>query len=63
MHGKKLKSSPVKHSLQSKVDGKWVEKPHDHQGSGKLYGEKGHSGKTTHWTESSKESKYMKPKN
>jgi hypothetical protein len=42
--------------------GKVVDVPHDHHGSGKNYGEKGHSGSTTHWTQTSKDSGYRKPK-
>jgi len=62
MHGRRYRRSPIKHLLEEKVDGKWVDKPHDHQGSGKIYGERGHAGEKTHWTESEKRSGYRKAK-
>ena len=53
--------SPFKdRRTRTNAKGKIVDVLHDHGGSGKMYGEKGHAGNKTHWTETSKESGYTK---
>ena len=42
--------------------GMTIEVEHDHGGSGKKYGQKGHVPGKTHWTETSEESGYRKRK-
>ena len=58
-----VKKSPMQdRRTRTNEQGNVEEVEHDHGGSGKNYGQKGHVPGKTHWTETSEESGYRKRK-